>query len=333
MIRMLANQAMIMRILSAGIPLLFIILGAVFFPSSTQYWVFILIVTMCVGYTHFFIGTLYQLGGIYKKPYRNLNLFLFLSISVFAFCICRIFIELGWEVLLGAFTIVYFIIHVLLNEKTFLLAQLKIQVGYLNILGFTALIAPPFLLALIHPSFFYDFTLRYPTINSQQYTQIIERFISMDFLFVASLVIVGLYVLVFPYRFFKEYNLLPALLSGFCGVLIFFAILVKIPFHFVYLLHFVLMYHFILMFFIFLQYFAHKNHESFLNYVSLHAVAVVVIVGIALIPVLQIDNQALTTLYGSVFNFGNFLTVSIMHVSVSFLNEPWFTKLFKIVSN
>ncbi len=329
MIFMIANQAMIMRIISVCIPSIFIILGAVFYPSSTKYWVFILIVTMCAGYTHFFIGTVYQLAGIKKKPYRNLNLFLFLSISVLTFVVCRVFIELGWEVLLGAFTIVYFIIHVLLNEKTFLQAQLKMEVGYLNILGFAALIVPPFLLALIHPSFFYDLTLRYPAINSQQYTQIIEKFISMDFIFIASLVIVGLYVLIFPYRFFKEYNLLAALLSGFGGAVIFLAILVKIPFHFVYLLHFVLMYHFILMFFIFLQYFAHKNHESFVNYISLHIVAMVVIIGIALIPVLQIDNLAVNSIYELIFNFGNFLTISIMHVSVSFLNEPWFTKLLK----
>lgn len=330
MIRMMANQALMMRIISAAIPLIFIILGAVFFPSSTDYWVFILIITLCAGYTHFFIGTLYQLGGINKKPYRNLNLFLFFSISIFTFFVCRVFIEFGLEVLLGAFTIVYFIIHVLLNEKTFLKAQLKLEIGYLNILSFAALIVPPFLLALIHPSFFYDFTLRYPTIDSHQYTQIIEKFISMDFLFFASLVIVGLYVITFPYRFFKKYNHQSGILCGFCGVVIFLAILVKIPFHFVYLLHFVLTYHFILMFFIFLQYFAYKNHKSFVNYVSLHVVTVVAIIGIALIPVLQIDNLVVNTVYKSVFNFGNFLTISIMHVSVSFLNEPWFTKFFKI---
>lgn len=329
MIRMLANQAIVMRIISACIPLIFIILGAIFFTTSTQYWVFVLVVTMCVGYVHFFIGTLYQLEGIIKKPYRNTNLFLFLIISAVAFGVCRIFIELGWEILLGAFTIVYFIVHVLLNEKTFLHVQAGMKVGYVNILSFTALIVPPFLLALVHPSFFYNFSLEYPAIDTKQYTVIIEKFISMDFLFVVSLGVVGIFLLIFPYRLFKEYGIMPFLVSGACGVFVFFAILVKAPFHFVYLLHFVLMYHFILLFLIFFQYFSTKNQVALSRYIKLHVGAVVVIASIALIPILSFNNPFVNSLYGLIFNFGNFLTISIMHVSVSFLNEAWFIKLFK----
>lgn len=328
MIRMLANQAILMRIISACIPLIFIILGVIFFPTSTQYWVFVLVVTMCAGYVHFFIGTLYQLEGIIKKPYKNLNVFLFLIISLVAFCVCRLFIELGWEILLGAFTIVYFIVHVLLNEKTFLQVQAGMEVGYVNILSFTALIVPPFLLALIHPSFFYNFSLEYPAIDSKQYMQIIEKFISMDFLFIASLCVVVIFLLIYPYRLYKEYGVMPSLVCSFCGVLVFFGILGKAPFHFVYLLHFVLMYHFILMFFIFLQYFSTKNQAALSRYITLHVGAMVVIVSIALIPYLQLNNQFVNSLYGIIFNFGNFLTISIMHVSVSFLNEAWFIKLF-----
>lgn len=329
MIPMLANQAIVMRIISVCIPLFLIILGAIFFPTSTQYWVFILIMTMCAGYVHFFIGTLYQLEGIIRKPYRNFNLFLFLIISLVAFGACRLFIELGWEILLGAFTIVYFIVHVLLNEKTFLQVQAGMEVGYINILSLTALVVPPFLLALVHPSFFYNFSLEYPAIDSKQYMQIIEKFISMDFLFIASLSVVGVFLLIFPYRLFKEYGAKTSLIFSFSGVLVFVAILGKAPFHFVYLLHFVLMYHFILMFFIFLQYFSNKNQKSLSRYISLHILAGAVVIGMALIPLLQVDSQMLNSLYGIIFNFGNFLTISIMHVSVSFLNEAWFIKLFK----
>ena len=326
---MMLNHALTMRIISACIPLFFIILGAVLFPASKQYWVFILILTMCAGYVHFFIGTVYQLDSIQKKSQRNLNLVLFLMISTVAFGVCRLFIELGWEVLLGAFTIVYFIIHVLLNEKTFLQAQVGMKVGYLNILSFAALIVPPFLLALVHPSFFYDFSLHYPAIDSMQYRQIIEAFISMDVLFIASLCAVGIFLAIIPYRLFQQYGFLPSLVSSFCGVFVFLAILGKMPFHFVYLLHFVLMYHFILLFFIFLQYFSNKNNKSLNRYISLHLLAVAVIVSIALFPVWQSNNHLLYRIYELIFNFGNFLTISIMHVSVSFLNEAWFVKLFK----
>ncbi|MES2967034.1 MAG: hypothetical protein V4668_04585 [Patescibacteria group bacterium] len=326
---MIINQAVGMRIISAGIPLIFILLGAVFFPTSTQYWVFVLTMTMCVGYIHFFIGTVYQVEGIAKKPHRNVNTFLFISISLLAFAVCRLFINVGWEVLLGAFTIVYFIIHVLLNEKTFLQAQLGIEIGYFHILSFAVLIVPPFLLALVHPSFFYDFSLQYPAIDSAQYRQIIEAFISMDFLFYASLWAIGIFLIVLPYQLLKQYGHWPAILSGVCGLMVFFAIFIGAPFHFVYLLHFVLMYHFILLFFIFLQYFATKKPAALSRYNTLHVVAFITIVSIALIPFWQSRDQFLYTVYAVIFNFGNFLTISIMHVSVSFLNEPWFVKLFK----
>lgn len=326
---MMMNSAYAMRLVSICIPLFFIILGTLFFPGSQQYWVFILVVTMCAGYVHFFIGTLYQLESIAKKPDRNVNLLLFSIISILAFLTCRVFIEYDLEIILGAFTIIYFIFHVLLNEKTFLHMQLGINMTYPEILSLSALIVPPFLLALVHPSFFYDFSLKYPSIDSLQYRQIIEVFISMDFLFVVSLCIVGTFLIVVPYRLLQHYGFWPFLLSSLGGLFIFLLILYKVPFHFVYLLHFVLMFHFVLLFFIFLQYFYNKNPKFLSRYIMLHSGALVVIVGIALIPVLMPHNNILYKIYASVFNFGSFLTISIMHVSVSFLNEVWFIKILK----
>ncbi len=325
---MLFNHALNMRIVSACIPLFFIILGTLFFPASTHYWVFILILTMCTGYAHFFIGTVYQLDSIKKKPKRNTYLLLFLAISLVSFVGCRLLIESGLEILLGAFTIIYFICHVLLNEKVFLQAQLGLQISYSNILSFTALIVPPFLLALVHPSFFYDFSLRYPAIDTAQYRQIVEVFIPMNFLFIASLSVVGLFLVIVPYRLFRSYGFLPFVISSICGVLIFLAILSAAPFHFVYLLHFVLMFHFILLFFIFLQYFSTKDQAAFSRYVTLHVIAVLIIGSVVLIPIFVSNTNPWYSLYGTVFNFGNFLTISIMHVSVSFLNETWFIKFF-----
>lgn len=318
------NPAVTIRLFSAAVPATLIAINSLFFPGNTTYWIFLLVVTMMFGYLHFFIGTVYQIKGILKNKNKNRLALYFVLLSLGALLSAVYLIQNNLGIILGICTIAYFVLHVFLNEYTFLNREVSFKVSYSFLISFLALFAPLFFVSLQHPAFFYDFKLTYPVLSSENMMTILNTSYSVSFLQALSIASVFGFTLLAPYLAFKQINVTTAAATFCLGLVATFVIVVGVPVNFVYMLHFVLVYHFVLLFLIFYLYFKHKNPPALRDYLNLHVVAVVFILVVYLVP-LFIDGQNIAlSIKDSIFNFGVFLTVSLMHISVSFLNEPWF---------
>ena len=245
----------------------------------------------------------------------------FILLALAAFIVASYMLQHKLEIILGIFTITYFVLHVLLNEYTFLNRELSSQVSYSFLISFLALFAPLFFISLQHPAFFYDFKLTYPLFTSERMMTILDTAYPVSFIWAISLMSIIGFTVVTPYLALKQIGRGTALTIAILGMVSTFLILTNVPINFVYMLHFILVYHFILLFLIFYVYFKRKNQQSLRNYVYLHVVATACILGVYFWPLFT-DGQN-TFLKENVFNFGVFLGVSLIHISVSFLNEPW----------
>lgn len=323
------NETVGMRLTAAAVPLFFILIGAVLYPGNVSYWVFLLFVIMFTGYLHFFVGTIYQIKGILKHKNKLWLLVSFFSLAGLALLLSVYLLSSHLEIILGIFTIGYFILHVLLNEYTFLNLALPFKINYSFILLFLTFLLPIFITSLQHPSFFYNFALVYPVLTNENMMKILSGVYDVPLVHTLSLVSITIFTVVAPYMALQQIGKVAAGITFFSGLTAAGALFFQLPIHFIYVLHFVLVYHFVLFFIIFYIFFKSKKPKEFNRYLYLHGVAAMVLIGILVLPLYVDQFSQLVVIKNTVFNFGVFLTISLMHISVSFLNEPWFVNVFK----
>lgn len=148
------NPAVTIRLISVAVPTTLILINSLFFPGNTSYWIFLLLVTMIFGYLHFFIATVYQIRGILKNKNKTRLGLYFVILTLSALLVSVYLIQHNLEIILGICTIAYFVLHVLLNEYTFLNREVSFRVSYSFLISFLALFAPLFFVSLQHPAFF-----------------------------------------------------------------------------------------------------------------------------------------------------------------------------------
>lgn len=314
------------RAWSLAIPLILIAFSAFVFPGNKEYWIFLLVVAMITGYVHFFVGTFYQVRSINHNIHKRKLFIAFVIIAAISFVIGKVLIENGYSIPLGMFTLVYFMLHVLLNEHTFL-NQTQYKVSYPLMLSLLLLFTPPFFISLAHPPFYYSFDLVYPPLNILEQAAILHSIISFEVLQGVSIFMGVLFLLCAPVIFYQRFGFKAALVATIAGLVTILAVATNQPINFVFMVHGVLMFHFILMSLIFYKPIKNKGSAFLHEYIKLHLyvlIPLLIIVSLYYIPIL--NGAIVNDLFSSIFNFGNFLVISLTHISVSFLNEPWFKK-------
>jgi len=316
------------RAWSVFIPLVLILVSAIFFPDNKNYWIFLLVVAMITGYTHFFIGTFYQVKSIYRNENSRILFIAFILIAILSFLLGQGLIRIGYSIPLGMFTLTYFVLHVLLNEHTFL-NQAQYKVTYPIMLSVLPLLVPLFFMSLTHPSFFYTFDLQYNQLSVDEQLSILSKFISVPTLQMFSIVIALFFLFSAPNIFYKRFGLKAGLLMGLLGLTVLTVVSLNIPVNFVYMVHGVLVFHFILMSLIFYKPIKEKGESALRKYINLHLYLLIPLILLSVIHYFpHLEYKIIDNIFSATFNFGFFLTISLTHISVSFLNEPWFRKLF-----
>lgn len=313
------------RLISAIIPLLFIS-SAYLFSSHELHWTFLLLVSIILGYMHFVVATFYQIKGILRSPHQKKLLRYFFSLFVISAFVSITMILAGHLLLLSVLSIAYFVLHVLANEHTFLSRIQSFRLPYWTVVSLVVPIGSLYLVSLLHPSLFFSYNLQYYEMSASAQIETIATYLPVALLTPVALISAVLFVVTVPTLLYFKYRLpLAALIflgagSTVTGIVLYFDSL-----NFMYILHFVLVYHFVLLSLLFLKPMMSQGRQSFNTYIAIHGV---VLVPLLILGGLFMFQTEVNNWVDAVFQFQIFVIVSIVHITVSILNEPWFKKLF-----
>ena len=224
------------------------------------------------------------------------------------------------------FVIMYFVVHGFLNERTILRVQVGHTLPYLYVIGLAVFSIGLFYGSLVHSSFFFDSSLSFYTLSEEMRQRSIERYIGIDPK-VISLGLLSLGTLMVALSI-PAMRMLRKTLIGTALVLLALsaAFFVFYPLNYIYLFHLFLTYHFIVWSIVFYQKYRTSAPERVPSYVRHHAY---VLGGCALLLALFVSTESgvLHSVGAVVFDARTFLTVSCVHITVSFMNEAWFKRM------
>ena len=230
------------------------------------------------------------------------------------------FIAQGLAPLLAFIVIGYFMAHGFFNEITLFERQTSTTANYWLISSIILALSAVILNAVGHSSWFFasDLTFSQPT------TEFIQHYLTTNTIAViarigAIILIVGA-VVVQSYAAWEAQWRLPHVLVLFSiiGVTIF--TFLWHPFHYLFFFGALLLYHFVVWFIFFLQQFIQRNRSELPAYLGLHLLIIVPFISVWL------ELPGATWIETYLLNIDTFITFTLIHISVSFLSEPWFAR-------
>ena len=319
---------LISKVINLFIPLVLIGYGFFFLTENPQlHWWMLIVATMVFGYVHAIIGFFYQIRALKRAPRARIQFSIFFLLIALSVAVCLFFILNNLVGAFMMFVIVYFTLHGFLNERSLLEMQTgtRLPTVYFLMLALfsTALIYG----SLTHPSFFFDGQLVFYSVSESARLFAIEQNLGADPRYVA-LALFGCTALVFLFtlRYIRSNTKLVLGTTVVMAALLMF-FLFFYPLNYLYLFHLYLSYHFIVWSVVFYQKFRRSAPERIPAYVR-HHLYVLVPLCITLGIFIAADSGFFDRVGQIVFDARTFLTVSFLHITVSFMNEPWFKKWF-----
>lgn len=318
------------KLISLSIPIALIGIGAFLWTGAPPtYWWFLVIVTMVLGYMHAAVGFFYQMRSFHRAPNTGRLVLVFGILAAASVFICLWFIARD---LVGPFVMLvftYFILHGFINERSLLSMQANIQLPNRYFIMLTLLGTATIYGSLLHPSFFFDWSLGYYTISERSRLWVIEQGLGADpkhiaYIFYAAAACALAYTL----PAIRHYRGL-VFATAVAFVVALGSLFALYPLNYVYLFHLFLSYHFIVWSVVFYQKYRAQAPERVRGYLLHHAYVTVPLL-ILLALYLVSDADVVQAAGSFVFDIRTFLTVSFLHITVSFMNEPWFKSLFRL---
>ncbi len=323
------REYVLAKVIALGIPIVLIGYGFLAWAGSTaDYWWFLLVVTMILGYTHFWLGFYYQLRSFRRYPRAKRAYVAFLVLAILSLVVCYWFIANNYLTLLATIVIGYFLIHGGLNEKTIL----TLQTGYTLPITFFMVVATTMMTilysSLTHASSFFNQSLIFvPTFPAGR-EWAISQGIGMDAvllpLVTGALSVVGAVYVVFKYPQVRLQTAPPLVFCvGAIGITYFWY-----PLSYVHWFHLALSYHFIVWSLVFLFKYQKERPALVPSYVGLHLIFLVGLMALAMTGTAD-STDTEGWLYALVFNTSVYAAISFVHISTSFLNEDWIKQYFQ----
>lgn len=294
-------------------------------PTQLLLWQNLLIATFILGYTHFVIGFIYQTRSVFRKDNVRLKT-AFILFFILSGAFALYLLHLNLITLLAILAVPYFMVHELFNEQTLTQQQTgKTYTWLLFVAGVTWFTALLFL-AIPHNSFFYNNDLSYMSVANGFFVEYLQMFMPLwTFttlpLFMLLVSVPALIYVVIRMNYWRIG--IPVLLVVGASTIIslFFE-----PIAYVYLFSFILSYHFIMWMLHFgIRFYAHSRRE-FATYVGVH-----VVIMAPLILAVVLEGNASRWVYATFLNSATFVILTYIHITLSFLNETWVQRFFKIV--
>lgn len=281
-------------------------------------WYTILIITMVIGYSHYFIGAIYQWLSFKRRPHPFKNYVLFIIFSILSIIFCLTFYTLNQTQILAFGIIGYFMLHGYYNEITLFQRQSNLAA---DPIGF---IVPPLflfglaMLAIGHPSWFFNGQLEFVPALHEPFTMQTIGFIVGA---VSTVIAIGVCfrqaIVSVKYR-----SKLIATALALIGLGVWAA--TSRPINYMFIFSLLLLYHFVVWFLFFFAEFKNKAPERLPAYLVLHAV-------VFLFFSLALTKSSIGILVSDTFlNSPAFLLATMIHITTSFMSEPWFRKFFSV---
>jgi hypothetical protein len=308
------------KVFSLAIPISAIGFAAFFLPEP-QSWTILLVLVSFVGYTHYVLGSYYQLKAWRRRstyPRFLLSFLVFTGLSVIAM-VGAVYLEVVW--LVALLTIPYFIWHGYENEQTLFTRATGKVLSTALVCGLSLLAVGATMDAFRHTSASFNHGLMYDL-------HIVPKFTGDLAIINTGLLVIGVFCLGMGaffvwYHWWQRRSYVAAWWSSVTlFILTWFYFANPLPYVWLFVL--LLSYHFITWGLHFAVVFW-PQQKRFFAYLFGHGV---VIVGVIVLSLLldQYTEQFPLGLLNTEF----FLTATLIHISTSSLNDVWLQKLLRL---
>lgn len=296
------------------------VLSFTLYPDVHQSRWFVLLLVMTVfGYSHYAVGAVYQLRSFTRKqdPVRWYRWFT--GLTLVSLAVCGIFFLYG-QIGILAFTVIgYFMVHGLFNEVTLFERQTNLRADRFTIYAIASSLLGAAFLAVGHASWFFAPDLTFmaistPGLTSYLLTDPIPQITRLlGIICFTSAVIAQLWATLrkTAHRYFHLIVLGLVLVIAIVGWTWY-------PLHYVFILSSLLLYHFVVWFMFYADQFWRSRRTELPLYLGVHALVLLPFIAL-LLPDTYLGAVVDTYLLNSYL----FLTLTAMHISVSFLSERW----------
>lgn len=310
------------KLMALGLIAFAIIFSSILSSTSTAGWYALLLLVTIFGYAHYVVGGVYQLRAYVHKP-KPIKWFLwFLLLSVLSVGIAGAFAFTGMIGLLSFVVIGYFMLHGFFNEVTIYERQTHESANRYSVIALSALLFGVVMSAIGHASWFFTPDLAFVAMNSEA----LQQYITSDPL--PLLARLGA-VVSFAVALYAAYKARVTAVKYFSWHRAFIVMcaagaVVSVawyPLHYLYLLAALLLYHFIIWFLLYGELFIRVKRKELPLYVGLH-----LLVAVPFLALLFPSSTVGIVVDTYLLNSYTFLTATLVHITVSFLNEPWAKK-------
>lgn len=301
-----------------------IALTFIFLGNSMEQWQAILLSIIIFGYSHFFLGFLYQIKSFFRKPNPWQYMITFSVLTIFSVALAFfIFKYLGFvpALLIG---FLYFLFHGLLNEQTLILRQTGIKVPLIFIVSLGVFVMTLLTYSIPDQTFFFDRYLQFEKLNDFLVTYMFNNFylniVYFKPVFVVGCVLSGL-VLLFAwlkYGFGKLASFLAVTFSV-IAVLVF----VFGPPAYIYMYLIVVGYHFMTWLLFYLVEKKKLGQEEYRKFIKQNVLMVLPLLVLAYL-FFQPNPPSIVFV---VFDYQLFAILTYVHISTSFMNDAWLQRI------
>lgn len=310
--------------ISIGTVLAVTAISFLMFPNEEMSRWYVLLLTLTVfGYSHYVVGGFYQLSSFTRKRKIVRHYVVFAALALVSAGMCYMFIRAGNSNLLAFIVIGYFILHGFLNEITLFERQTGRHANRMTLAALVLVILALTTSAVGHASWFFTPDLKFIELTGAA----IQSYLTNDPIpqtarIIAATAMVAAFILQLTVcaRSSKEYRI-----AHFVILVTFVAAGLLIvwwyPLHYIFVLAALLLYHFVVWFLFYFTHFQSHMPERLPQYLWLHAIVIVPFIFLVFPGPLGefVDTYIL--------NSYTFLTLTAIHISVSFMSEPWFRQV------
>lgn len=294
-----------------------------FFPeSAVGRWYVLLFVMTVFGYAHYIVGAVYQLKSYqrHRRPLRSYMWFLLFAVGSAGVAWWAMSSDqIGWF----AFVVIgYFMLHGFYNEHTLYERQVASKADPYVVRAFVLTLSGLILLAVGHPSSFFDTQLIFLDISTTAIEQylvthtmpIASRWLGIVCLSGAFAMAIIATIRTRTHRWWY---------TGFVAIIVLASIIsfVWYPLSYIVMLSSLLLYHFLVWFLFYFQSFYERSVQQLTIYIGIHIVV--------LLPFLALyfDSQTFDWVRVYILNSYTFLILTCVHITTAWLNEKGCKKM------
>jgi len=297
------------------------------FFTNLNPWYLVLSFVILFGYTHFILGAGYQIQS-YRRKQNSLAWLAWFSIFVVISALVATGLLFSQTLLIASFPIVwYFVWHSYENEITLYERQTNRPANKITIGAIVLVLLGISTLGIGHESWFFTATLQFIGVSQTFVQNYLNSSQVAEFSRIFGLAVLSLGLLLQALSIIHANGIKNRIAHGLIllslvGLGVFSLLLY--PIHYVFMVSLLLFYHFGIWFIFFAEKFFYEDRVRFNNYIIFHVLLFLIFM------LLLLNTWWGSSMRSWLLNFYTFFALTVIHISLSFLNESWMQKALGI---